>query len=45
MIVGAALAILYEAYAGFLVPKPIEAAWTGLVVSTAATAFTQQSVI
>jgi cation diffusion facilitator family transporter len=39
MIVGAALAILHEAFAGFLAPKPIEAAWTGLVVSTVATAF------
>jgi cation diffusion facilitator family transporter len=39
MIVGAALAILHEAFAGFLAPKPIEAAWTGLVVSTVATVF------
>jgi cation diffusion facilitator family transporter len=39
MIVGAALAILNEAYAGFLAPKPIEAAWAGLAVSTVATAF------
>jgi cation diffusion facilitator family transporter len=35
--VGAALAILNEAYTGFLAPKPIEAAWTGLAVSTVAT--------
>lgn len=39
MIVGAALAILHEAYLGFLSPKPIEAAWTGLAVSTVATVF------
>jgi cation diffusion facilitator family transporter len=37
LIVGAALAILHEAYTGFLSPKPIEAAWTGLAVSTVAT--------
>ena len=39
MIVVAALAILHEAYLGFLAPKPIEAAWTGLAVSTVATVF------
>ena len=39
MIVGAAFAILYEAYAGFLAPKPIEAAWAGMAVSTVATVF------
>jgi cation diffusion facilitator family transporter len=39
MIVGAALAILYEAFASVLAPRPIEAAWTGLAVSTVATVF------
>jgi cation diffusion facilitator family transporter len=39
MVVGAAFAILHEAYAGLLAPKPIEAAWTGLLVSTVATVF------
>jgi cation diffusion facilitator family transporter len=39
LIVGAALAILHEAYVGFLAPKPIEAAWAGLAVSTVATVF------
>lgn len=37
MIVGAAIAILHEAYQGFLAPKVIDAPWTGLAVSTAAT--------
>jgi cation diffusion facilitator family transporter len=39
MIIVAALAILREAYAGFLDPKPIEAAFVGLAVSTVATVF------
>ncbi len=39
MIVVAALAILHEAYLGFLSPRPIEAAWTGLGVSSIATLF------
>ncbi|WFS03033.1 cation diffusion facilitator family transporter [Rhizobium tumorigenes] len=37
MIVGAAIAILNEAYHGFIAPKPIDAPWTGMIVSTAAT--------
>ena len=37
MIVVAALAILREAYAGYLDPKPIEAAFKGLAISTVAT--------
>ncbi|MDB5525150.1 MAG: Cadmium transporter [Rhizobium sp.] len=37
MIIGAALAIMNAAYQGFLHPKPIEAAWAGLAVSSAAT--------
>ena len=37
MIVGAALAILHEAYQGFLAPKIIDAPFLGLAVSTAAT--------
>ncbi len=37
MIVGAAVAILNEAYHGFIAPKPIEAPWTGMAVNTAAT--------
>jgi cation diffusion facilitator family transporter len=39
MIVVAALAILHEAYLGFLAPKALAAAWTGLAVSTVATVF------
>lgn len=38
LIIVAALAILREAYYGYLAPQPIEAPWTGLAVSTAATA-------
>lgn len=37
MIVGAALAILHEAYQGFLAPKIIDAPFLGLAISTAAT--------
>jgi cation diffusion facilitator family transporter len=37
LIVAAAIAILHEAYLGFIAPKPIEAPWTGLAVSTTAT--------
>ncbi|MBB6486324.1 cation diffusion facilitator family transporter [Rhizobium lusitanum] len=37
LIVVAALAIMHEAYMGFLHPKPIDAAWTGLAVSSIAT--------
>jgi cation diffusion facilitator family transporter len=37
MIVGAAIAILHEAYLGFLSPKIIDAPWKGLAISTAAT--------
>ncbi|MET0748881.1 MAG: cation diffusion facilitator family transporter [Rhizobium sp.] len=37
MIVGAAVAILHEAYQGFLAPKAIDAPWIGLAVSTGAT--------
>lgn len=37
MIVGAAVAILHEAYNGFLVPKVIEAPMTGIAVSGVAT--------
>jgi cation diffusion facilitator family transporter len=37
MIVGAAVAILHEAYQGFLAPKIIDAPWAGLAVSTVAT--------
>lgn len=37
LIVGAALAIMHEAYQGFLAPKPIDAAWLGLAVSSVAT--------
>lgn len=39
LIVVAALAILHEAYEGFLAPKPIEKAWIGLAVSSIATLF------
>lgn len=39
MIVVAAIAIMHEAYKGFLSPKPIESAGTGLIVSMVATAF------
>ncbi|ENN88599.1 cation diffusion facilitator family transporter [Rhizobium freirei PRF 81] len=37
LIVAAALAIMNEAYAGFLHPKPIDAGWTGLAVNSVAT--------
>ena len=37
LIVAAALAIMNEAYSGFLHPKQIDAAWTGLAVSSVAT--------
>jgi len=37
LIVAAALAIMHEAYYGFLAPKPIDAAWIGIGVSSFAT--------
>ncbi|MGV1761827.1 cation diffusion facilitator family transporter [Rhizobium sp. P44RR-XXIV] len=37
LIIAAAVAIMHEAYNGFLAPKPIDAAWTGLAVSSFAT--------
>lgn len=39
LIIVAALAILREAYLGWLDPKPIDAPWTGLIVTTSATIF------
>jgi cation diffusion facilitator family transporter len=39
LIVASALAILHEAYLGFLSPHAIEAAWTGLAVGSVATLF------
>jgi cation diffusion facilitator family transporter len=37
LIIAAALAILHEAYSGFLAPRAIDAPWTGLAIAMAAT--------
>lgn len=37
LIIAAAVAIMHEAYNGFLAPKPIDAAWIGLAISSSAT--------
>lgn len=39
LIIAAAVAILHEAYKGFVSPQPIDAPWTGILISSLATLF------